>query len=133
MRTGLDGRRILVLEDDPLIALEIETTLADAGARVLGPAHSEAEAMALIDAAISDAAAPDADGAPTIDGAVLDVYLGGTTCEKVAAHLTSRGVPFVFHSGFARDADPFVARSTAPHLRKPASAEALVAALDDDL
>jgi hypothetical protein len=81
--------------------------------------------MALIDAALSGAG-----GAPRIDGAVLDVHLGRRTCEAVAARLAALEVPFVFHSGFARGAEPFVARSAAPHLRKPASVEALIAALD---
>ena len=48
----------------------------------------------------------------------------------VALRLTALKVPFVFHSGFARDTETFVARSTAPHLRKPASTEDLIAALD---
>ncbi len=127
MKLTLEGCRILIVEDEPLIALDIEATLADAGARILGPVHSEAAAMALVDAAVSDA-----DGALKIDRAVLDVHLGDNTCEAVAARLTSLKVPFVFHSGFARDTEPFVARSAAPHLRKPASAEALIAALDNE-
>jgi CheY-like chemotaxis protein len=125
MPLNLDGRRILVLEDEPLIALEIEAALAGAGARVLGPAYSAADAIALIDRAVSNA-----DGTPPIDGAVLDVHLGDRTSEAVAERLTSLEVPFVFHTGFGRDAEAFVAAATAPHLRKPASAEDLIAALD---
>jgi DNA-binding response OmpR family regulator len=125
MQLPLDGRNILILEDEPFIAFYIEATLAEAGAMVVGPAHSEASAMALIDAAVSDS-----DGAPPIDGAVLDVHLGERTSEAVAARLAALEVPFVFHSGFPRNAEAFVARSNATYLRKPASAEDLVAALD---
>lgn len=96
MQSKLIGRSILILDDDPLIALDVEATLADAGAQVLGPARSEAEAMALIDAAISDA-----DAIPPIDAAALDVHLGDLRSEAVAARLTSLDVPFVFHDGFA--------------------------------
>jgi hypothetical protein len=124
MQSYLDGRRILILEGEPLIALDIEAKLADAGARIVGPAHSEAEAMSPIDAAIANAA----DTSP-IAGNVLDIHLGNRTCEAVAARLTSRKVTFVFHGGFARDTETFVARSTAPYLRKPASGEALIQAL----
>lgn len=124
MRSALDGRGILVLEDEPLIALDVGAMLADAGARVIGPAHSEAEAMVLIDAAVEDA-----DGASRMDGAVLDVHLGDLTSEAVAARLSSLAVPFVFHSGVARGTGTFAARSVATYLRKLASAEDLIAAL----
>ncbi|MEM7709168.1 MAG: response regulator [Pseudomonadota bacterium] len=125
MPLNLNGRRILVLEDEPLNALDVEATLADAGVEVLGPAYTEGGAIALIDRAISNT-----DRAPPIDGAALDVHLGDRTSETVAERLASLEVPFIFHSGFARDTEPFVAQSTAPHLRKPASPEDLIAALE---
>ena len=51
----LTGCRILVVEDDPLIAMSLEYTLSDAGAEVIGPAHTVAQALDLIDGSAPDA------------------------------------------------------------------------------
>ena len=84
----LAGRRILVVEDEVLVAMELSFALADAGASVAGPAHT-----------IRDAAALAAAGG--IDAAVLDVDLHGREIFPIAALLAEAGVPFVFHTGHA--------------------------------
>lgn len=124
MSSDLTGMTILVVDDEALIAFDLETMLVGAGARVLGPAHSEAQAMAAINAAVARAG----EAAP-FDGAVLDLHLGKGTSEAVGIRLTALGVPFLVHSGQARIGDPVVDRIAAPLLRKPASETALVEAL----
>lgn len=82
----LAGRRILVLEDEALIAMDIALTLEDWNAVVIGPAHSFEEGLELADR-------------ERLDAAVLDVNLRGKEVFPVAELLRSRGVPFLFHTG----------------------------------
>lgn len=82
----LVGKRVLIVEDEALLALELQYAFEDEGAEVIGPALS-------LDAALTIAA-----GA-AIDLAVLDVDLGGREVYPLAALLRQRGVPFVFHTG----------------------------------
>ena len=114
----MTGRRVLVLEDEFLIALEIEDLLADAGYVVDGP-------HARIDDAL---AALDPDDLP--DAALLDVNLGnGTTSEPVAARLAELGVPYALCTGYRPD--DLVARygDAVPVIHKPVSAEAVARVL----
>ena len=85
---SLAGRRLLVAEDEPLLALELEESLRGLGCEVLGPVSTLEEALHL-------AAAPG-----RIDAAVLDINLGGRPSFPVADHLTRRGVPVVFTTGY---------------------------------
>jgi CheY-like chemotaxis protein len=82
------GKRVLIVEDEALVALELEMAFADAGAEVIGPALSLAQALALA-------------GAEDIDYAVLDVDLAGEAVYPVAELLQRRGVRFLFHTGHA--------------------------------
>jgi DNA-binding response OmpR family regulator len=109
--------RLLVVEDEMLVALSLEDQLADAGYEVVGPAFSLDEAMRL------------AESEP-LDGAVLDINLAGEKAYPVADLLARRGVPFVYVTGFGqaglRDAD-----RGRPMLQKPyvfANLEAIVRA-----
>lgn len=85
----LASRRILVVEDEPLVAMLEEDLLLEAGAEIVGPATSVAQALTLI-------------GDGDLDGAVLDVNLGEETAFPVAERLTELGVPFVFVTGYGR-------------------------------
>jgi CheY-like chemotaxis protein len=85
----LTGKRILIVEDEALVALDLEFAFQDEGAEVVGPALSLRDALSVLG---SDA---------SIDGAVLDVDLGGKDVFPVAELLCARGVPFVFHTGHA--------------------------------
>lgn len=77
---------VLVLEDEPLIAMDLQFAFEDHGVEV-HVATSCGEACALLETLEPD-------------GAVLDVNLGhGATCERVATILRSRGVPFILHTG----------------------------------
>jgi len=102
---ALDGRRILVVEDEMLVSMLLEDMLADFGCRVVGPAPTIAEAMPL------------ASGAE-IDAAVLDLNLGGDPIFPVADALKARGVPFVFASGYGSGGLSEAHRG-APMLQKP--------------
>jgi DNA-binding response OmpR family regulator len=82
--------RVLVVEDEFFIALDIGQQLADAGFEVVGPAPSVAKALTLV-------------AEPGCDVAVLDINLGGETSEPVARKLRETGKPFVVLSGYATD------------------------------
>jgi DNA-binding LytR/AlgR family response regulator len=84
----LRGRRLLVVEDDYLIAADVAASLGDFGAIVIGPAGSIEDALRLIGAH------------DRIDAAVLDVNLRGERVYAVADALRARGVPFVFATGY---------------------------------
>lgn len=103
--TGLAGKRILVVEDEPLIALDIATTFEDAGCVVVGPAATLEQARSLI-------------AANTLDVALLDANLAGEPVDEIAATLTRQRVRFAFLSGYGREALPAAHRS-APLIRKP--------------
>lgn len=84
---SLEGKRILVLEDEPLVAMLLEEMLLDFGCEVIGPAYSIAQAVPL---ALEQ----------PLDAAVLDINVNGEMSHSVAAILHSRGVPFVFATGY---------------------------------
>ena len=112
----LNGIRVLVVEDDTLLAMDLEDTLVDAGALVVGVCQTLDEAMAR--AKVDDFAV-----------AVLDFTLGSDTASPVAQQLVRRGVPFVFYTGKSRREPSLAEWRTRPILEKPSSPRALVSAL----
>src|SRR6185295_3946750 len=108
-------KRVLVVEDDALLGLDLTEQLTDAGLEVVGPAVSVAKALKLI-------------GQTGCDAAVLDVNLGRETAEPVALELRARGTPFVVLSGYSSDQHPLGFHG-APMLSKPARPEELIALL----
>ena len=115
----LTDRRVLVVEDEALIALLVAEALADAGAVVIGPAASVAEALALVDLATANGG---------VDAAVLDLNLAGERVSPVADRLVALGIPIVFATGYGDDAD-VGDHTTAPVLQKPFEPDALVTAI----
>lgn len=111
----LTGRRILVVEDEALVAMLVEDALLDAGALVIGPAATVAEALALLDL-------------ETPDAAVLDLNLAGETSTPVADALALRSIPFVVATGYGADGLP-PGHITVPVLAKPYDPDDLTAAL----
>lgn len=85
----LEGRRLLVVEDDYFLADEMMRALKASGAEIVGPVASVGDALALIDASNG-----------TLDGAMLDINLRGEPAYPVADALLERGVPFVFATGY---------------------------------
>lgn len=105
---------ILIVEDEPFIALDLQYACEDAGlsAIMAGSSGAALEALAAND---------------TIDGAVLDVNLGnGETCEAIAQALRVRGVPFVLNTGDLNRAGEYLRGIQAPILAKPSSANEVV-------
>jgi CheY-like chemotaxis protein len=78
--------RILLLDDEPLIAMMMEEWLTELDCETAGPAHTVRDALDLLDGA-------------ALDGAILDVTLVNEDCYPVAEALKGRGVPFAFATG----------------------------------
>ena len=113
--TSLSGRKILVVEDETLVAMLVEDTLMDAGATVVGPVATVAEALAVL-------------RTDRPDVAVLDLNLAGETSEPVADALKQMGIPFVVASGYGAAGLP-PRHQDVPVLAKPYAPEDLTAAL----
>jgi CheY-like chemotaxis protein len=103
----LHRRRLLVVEDEYMIAFDLARSLEELGAEVIGPAPTVREALHLI---ASDTGA--------LDGAVLDINLNGERAYAVAEALASRQVPFVFTTGYDAVVIP-AAYAAVPRLNKP--------------
>jgi CheY-like chemotaxis protein len=102
----LQGRRVLVVEDEYLIALDVRDALMNAGAEVLGPVPSVHDATALLERETH------------IDAAVLDVNLRGDKSFSVADILEQRRIPIVFATGYDPEILPDRFRGAA-RLEKP--------------
>ncbi len=115
MTASLKGKRVLVVEDDYFVAKSLADDLRDAGAEVIGPVATVAEALELI-------------GAEELDAVVLDVNLRGVMAYPVADRLLARGLPFVLATGYSSSTLPsrYVG---APHCDKPVEVSGLAAAL----
>jgi len=99
------GQRILIIEDEPMIALDLKLALAEAGADVVGVASTIEEARELADQA-------------DITAAIVDLHLQGQSVRAVVQRLTDRAVPFLFYSG-DDDAPTAKAWPQVPLLTKP--------------
>jgi CheY-like chemotaxis protein len=110
----LKGRRLLVVEDEYLVAADLTASLESLGAEVIGPAASVEEALSLLDT-----------NGGRLDGAVLDINLQNERVYPVADVLTARGIPFVFTTGYDAAAVP-TAYAWAPRCEKPVDKTQLV-------
>ncbi|MBI1867420.1 MAG: response regulator [Methylocystis sp.] len=115
----LAGRRILIVEDDPLIALALEEILTEQGLVIAGTARDVGAALRLA------ASAP-------IDVALLDVNVGSEKIDPVANLLASRCCPFVFATGYGRIGLPEAHRSR-PIVEKPFYIDEIIDALRNEL
>jgi CheY-like chemotaxis protein len=109
------GRRVLVVEDEPMIRLLLDDMLTDIG-------YTMAAEAGALDEALSVAKQGE------FDLAILDVNLNGEPITPVVDILVERGVPFVFVSGYARRGIP-EEHSNIPLLQKPFQADGLARAL----
>lgn len=112
---GLKGKRILVIEDEPLVSVDIETILSESGFAVAGPAVNVAHARRMIET-------------ETFDGALVDANLDGSPVDELASALVSREIPFVFLTGYGRESLPNAFRH-ASMIEKPFTREQLVSAM----
>jgi CheY-like chemotaxis protein len=106
------GLRILIVEDEFLLAMELEMLLQQRGCMVLGPVSSVGQALAMLD------------GEPP-DVALLDVNLKGERATPVAAALQARGVPFVLITGYSGPQLSEPELHEAPRVDKPVNCRAL--------
>ncbi|NNG56427.1 response regulator [Sphingomonas paucimobilis] len=111
--SDLEGKRILVLDDEPLIVMLLEDILADLRCAVVGPVLDVAEAEKLARTA-------------EIDAAILDLNVHDRTTHSVAELLKARGIPFVIASGYDGDGGLAGADGT---LNKPFGPDRVKAAL----
>jgi two-component SAPR family response regulator len=109
------GLRVLVIEDEALIRLELEDMLADLGCEIAGSAGNLDTALKLVDQIDCDIA-------------VLDINLANQRVDAVVDRLVERGIPFLFTTGYGERGQPG-AHPGAPLLEKPYAPEALDAAL----
>lgn len=113
----MTGFRVLIVEDEYLLANELCLELADADMEALGPARDVASARAILRTE------------PPVDAALLDINLRGHTVYELADELAEARIPFVFVTGYDRSSVP--ARfSNIQHLTKPLKSKQLAAALD---
>jgi DNA-binding NtrC family response regulator len=114
----LRGCRILVVEDNFFIRIDLESILHDAGADIVGPCSGIADALGAL-----------ADG--NVSAAILDVRLGSETVAPVARELTKKGTPFVFYSGQLNADSTLAEWPNCRILTKPALPKTIVAAVAD--
>ena len=84
---ALKGARVLVLEDEAILAFALEDMLLELGCEVVGPAMRLADALSLVEK-------------DPLDAAVLDVNIAGDRSYCVAEILERRGIPFIFATGY---------------------------------
>lgn len=94
MIQALTGRRVLIVEDESLVAMLLETILEDMGCTPVGPASTVDEGMDHVT------------GGEPLDAALLDVNVAGRQVFPVAQALKDRGVPFVFSTGYGEGGLP---------------------------
>ena len=86
---GLTGRRVLIVEDEVLIALMLQSMLEELGYQIVGRARTVAAALAIVEADTQD-----------IDAATLDVNLDGEHSSAIADALEAHGIPFIITTGY---------------------------------
>ncbi|HEV7278365.1 MAG TPA: response regulator [Devosiaceae bacterium] len=109
--------RLLICEDDFLIASDLASTLSDCGATIVGFAAEADKALELAQRDTME-----------VDAAILDIRLGGELAYPVARALLDRGVGVVFYSGYS-DRDVPVEFAAVPFVSKPADAATILQAL----
>ena len=117
---ALHGARVLLVEDDILLLMELEAILREAGAEIAGCCRTVREALAVAER-------------NGLAVAILDVRVGRETIAPVARQLANHGTPFIFYTGQVEN-DPDLAEWTGCRiLSKPARASAIVAAVAEVL
>lgn len=113
---GIEGNRVLIVEDEPLIGMVLTDYLQDAGCIVAGPAQSAEKALQMA----TDEA---------IDAALVDGNLAGRRVDQIVTALRDRGIPFAFVTGYGREALP-AGFDTAPIIEKPFTEQQVNATLN---
>ena len=106
--------RILIVEDEPIVALNYASILEDAGCDVAGPVSTINKGIEIIER-------------ERIGGAVLDIDLGGVTVDPIVTALQRKGIPYIFVSAFPDRIGPY---KDAVFLEKPCTAAELIKAVN---
>jgi CheY-like chemotaxis protein len=109
------GKRVLLVEDEPIIAMSVEDILAELGCVVVGPA-------------LSAAAGEELARNEQFDAALLDINMGDGASFPIAEILRQRNIPFGFATGYGRTGVPADLRRV-PVLAKPYTKESLAETL----
>jgi CheY-like chemotaxis protein len=112
---GLQGARILIVEDEYYIADDIAVALRQRGAEVLGPVGTVEEAFAILSQG-------------QLDCAILDMNLRGDMAYPLADQLTAVGIPFVIATGYNSASLP-ERFSAVPRVEKPVDPAVVIAAV----
>jgi DNA-binding response OmpR family regulator len=113
MKGSLTGRSLLIVEDEPIIVMDITQALEESGAEVT-TTNTLRHALLLVEH----------DG---LSAAILDHAVGDGNSSLLCARLKERGIPFLIYSGFEQIEG---ACKGAPHISKPASNKVLLAAVE---
>ena len=114
---ALKGRCVLIVEDELLLAMELQKTLEDEGCIVLGPLKNVEQALAVLEQKLPDAA-------------ILDLNLDGDRSTPVAAALRTEGIPFIVTTGYAEKVAADAVFQDMPWVNKPIHRKELVRLLE---
>lgn len=114
----LDGLSILVVEDEPMLALDLASTIEDLGGIVIGPVATVAEALLLLER-------------ERIAAAVLDANLADRDITPVVLRFIAEAVPFVIHTGTGLPAALAAEHPALPVVMKPTRSAEVIATLVD--
>jgi len=116
----LKGLPVLIVENEPLIALDLSHAVQDHQGIVIGPVPTVAEALAIL-------------ARQPVGAAILDAKLDDRDITPVATRLIAQGVPFVIHSGTGLPAELAASHPDLPVIIKPTRPEEVVATLAEQL
>lgn len=114
---SLAAARVLVVEDEPLVAIDVAATLSKAGCKVIGPAATLDNANSLVEKG-------------DLEVAILDANLAGDSVDELAAELARRKIPFAFLTGYGPDCLPQEFRH-APLVDKPFNPQQLLTVVQE--
>jgi len=120
LHSSLNNLRIFVVEDEALVAMNLEMILEDLGCQVVGPAMRFDKALAMVDNGVK------------ADAAILDVNVAGREVFPLAEKLGKLGIPMVFATGYDHSGFP-EKWSASPAVRKPYTLEDVEKALKQAL
>jgi DNA-binding response OmpR family regulator len=113
---ALEGVRVLVVEDDTFILMDMESLLGEAGAEIAGLCRSVEEALPIVER-------------EELDVAILDFGLGNETAAPIARSLVSRGKPFCFYTGQVANDSRLAAWRNHKIIQKPAQPNTIITIL----
>jgi DNA-binding response OmpR family regulator len=119
VKDTLRGRRLLIVEDEYLLAQDLRDYFQQLGVEVIGPVGSVSEALKLLNLI-------------EVHGAILDINVRGERVYPVADALRQKRVPFIFASGYGRETEP-AAYADVPRCIKPVDFSVLAKAVSEHI